>query len=341
MNARSQGTAIVVATALPVEFQAVRQYLTNTAAEVGEHGTRYETGSFKNARIVVLETGAGNVEAAIEVETAISRYGARYLFFVGVAGGLKDVKIADVVAATKIYSYESGKSGEEFLARPKMSESSHYLVQLARSTARSELWVKKVAGEQPQPAALVGPVVAGEKVINSLEASELHTIRKSYSDAVALEMEGYGVLRVGYSREQVRMIVIRGISDLLGGKDVADAKGSQPRSSANAAAFTFEMIESLLSEPRPIRNENWETATKLCASLYPLGPTQGEIWSRAGGDLAALDLGQSGKANWHSALWRLRNGGGGQNITLTTLVASMIEDFPNNFELSELAAEVL
>ena len=341
MNAKSQGTTIVVATALPVEFEAVRRHLANIATEVGEHGTRYEAGSFKNARIVILETGAGNVEAAIEVETAISRYAARYLFFVGVAGGLKDVKIGDVVAATKIYSYESGKSGDEFLARPKMSESSHYLVQLARSTARSNQWVEKLAEGQSQPAALVGPVVAGEKVINSLEASELQTIRKTYSDALALEMEGYGVLRVGYSREQVRIIVIRGISDLLGGKDAADAKGSQSISSANAAAFAFKMIESLLAERGPIRGETWEALAKLCSSLYPLGPTQGEIWNRAGGELATLDLSQNGKANWHSALWRLRNGGGGMNITLTTLVASMVEDYPNNSELSVLAALVL
>lgn len=34
-------------------------------------------------------------------------------------------------------------------------------------------------------------MVAGEKVVASLEASELQVIRSRYSDALALEMEGY------------------------------------------------------------------------------------------------------------------------------------------------------
>ena len=311
MKTKSEKALIVVVTALPVEFEAVVRHLSSVTTEVGDHGTRYELGKFRNASVVIVGTGAGNVDAAIEVETAIARYSPRYLFFVGIAGGIKDVKVGDVVAATRIYSYDSGKydsgrAGGAFLPRPKMGESSHFLVQLAHAVIRSGRWQDQIASNSPVPTALVGPIVSGEKVVASIDAPEVQLIRNTYSDALALEMEGFGVLRVGYSREQVRMIVIRGISDLLANKSQADSAGSQPQASANAAAFAFQMVEVLLDDSKPIRNEDWQRLENLLVLQYPVGPTDNQIWSRAGGDLSTLDLGQTGKASWHSAVRSLR-----------------------------------
>lgn len=336
MKLKSDLGYVTLVTALPIESAAVRKFVDLQQTEVGATGTRYQTGVFHGAGVVLLETGAGNVDAAIEVEKAVERYRSRYLFFIGVAGGIKDVKIGDVVAATKIYNYESGKSDKEFLPRPKMAESSYYLVQLAKSVARAEGW-KTSLGSVGDTAAFISPIVAGEKVISALDAAELAVIRSTYSDAVAVEMEGYGVLRVGYSHEEVRMIVVRGISDLLGGKSKADAGGSQATASTHAAGFAFQMLLDLLDESRPIPQSTWETLESLAISLYPVGPTHQSIWSRAGGDLSTLELMQSGKSAWHGAITQLRNGGGGKEITFMSLIAGMLEDFPNNKELQEVA----
>lgn len=262
---------VVVVTPLPVESDAVRKFIALRSKDVGASGTRYEEGLFQNVSVVHLETGPGNAEAAIEVERAVEKHKPRYLFFIGVAGGIKDVKIGDVVAATKIYNCESGKASSEFLARPKMGESSYFLVQLAKSVARSERWKNNVP-EAADAKAYVAPLVAGEKVITSLEANELAVIRKTYSDALAVEMEGFGVLRVGYSREQIRMIVIRAVSDLLEGKSTADAGGSQPLASAAAAAFAFQMLSDLLDESQPIPESSWEALEAIAVSLLSPRP---------------------------------------------------------------------
>jgi adenosylhomocysteine nucleosidase len=335
MKLKSDVGYVMLVTALPVESAAVRRFVDLRQTEVGAAGTRYETGVFHSAGVVLLETGAGNVDAAIEVERAVETYRSKYLFFIGVAGGVKDVKLGDVVAATKIYNYESGKADQEFLPRPKMAESSYYLVQLAKSVARSERW-KTATPSGAGASAYISPIVAGEKVISSLDAAELAVIRSTYSDAVAVEMEGYGVLRVGYSHEEVRMIVIRGISDLLGGKSKADAGGSQETASAHAAEFAFQMLLDLLDESRPIPQSSWEALESLAIVLYPVGPTHQGIWSRAGGDLSTLELMQSGKSAWHGAIAQLRNGGGGKEITFMSLIAGMLEDFPNNKELQKI-----
>ena len=210
-----------------------------------------------------------------------------------------------------------------------MGESSYYLVQLANELARREK-SNRTSSSSQTPSFFVGPIVAGEKVIVSLEAHEVEIIRTRYSDALALEMEGYGVLRVGYSREQVRMIVIRGISDLLAGKDKADASGSQPRAAANAASFALTMLDKIFEEAKPISDATWSTFEKLLVQLYPTGPTHDQLWDRAGGDVATLQLGQPGKATWHSALRQLRLGGGGSQIRFARLLECVVEDFPNN-----------
>lgn len=327
MNSKPNKTTAVIVTALPVEFDAVKHLLGNGTTEVGDQGMRYLVAARARANVVLFATGPGNVNAAIEVERAISRYNPRYLFFVGVAGGLKDVGLGDVVVATKIYNYESGKSAEAFQARPQMGESNYYLVQLAKDIARSDDWKGGLPGT---PSVSVAPLIAGEKVIASLDAAEMATIRSRYSDALALEMEGYGVLRVGYSREQVRMVVIRAISDLLGGKDKADAVGSQALGSRNAAAFALSMLDHILNESKPIDAAAWQTLEKLVVELYPTGPAHNQLWDRAGGDLAALQLGQTGKAAWHSALQQLRYGGGGAEINFTRLLDCVLDDYPNN-----------
>jgi hypothetical protein len=73
----------------------------------------------------------------------------------------------------------------------------------------------------------------------------------------------------------------------------------------------------------------------LMVSLYPQGPTDSEIWSRAGGELASLRLGSTGRAAWHAALRTLSLGGGGA-ITVDNLLRAVATEFGNNQQLRRL-----
>lgn len=73
----------------------------------------------------------------------------------------------------------------------------------------------------------------------------------------------------------------------------------------------------------------------LMAVLYPQGPMDREIWSRAGGDVASLRAGNTGRAAWHSALRTLSLGGGGA-ISMNSLLKEAAAEYGNHPQLRRL-----
>jgi nucleoside phosphorylase len=243
---RGQGRArlrAVVITALPLEFRAVCDRIVGATERLNK-GSVYQLGRLGGAsgsglELLVANAGPGNAGAAAEVERAIAFHRPRYAFFVGVAGGLKDVRVGDVVVGSKVYYYESGKDGEVFEPRPEAQPPGHGLAQRAQKEIADGLWVQRIRGGKPSafPRAFFGPIAAGGKVVASTRSATCRRLKAAYPDALAVEMEGYGFLRACAINKGVEALVIRGISDLIDGKAAEDSSGSQDRAARAAAAF--------------------------------------------------------------------------------------------------------
>lgn len=325
---------ILFVTALQLEFDAVKSYLTDIKSVMHpETGTYYDKGVFAEKdtpfEVFIVEAGAGNSRAAEETGRAISFCKPDYVFFVGVAGGIKDVALGDVVASTKVIGYEMGKADDEFKPRPDVFQSSYKLEQLAKFVKRENTWG---TGLPSTPNSFVAPIAAGEKVVSSIRTETYTQIKKYVSDALAVEMEGAGFL-LAVRAYAAQGIVIRGISDLLEQKEEADKSGSQPIAANNAAAFSFQMLKQLMQEDKLSTESLDDIAYKnelvgRLASLYEKGPEENNIWKRAGGNVSILTNDANRKSQWYSVIDIMSKGGGG-NITLQSLIEEVKGDFPD------------
>jgi len=264
----------LVFTALRVEYVAVQKWLVNLE-EVSHKSSIYEHGMYRGKNqdwdVWIVETGKGNTRASTEVERGLQFVEPALTFFVGVAGGIKDVRLGDVVVATKGYGYQYGKVSEGFEPRPEVFQASDLLLNRARAEARKSDWFSTVNPAEPVPHVFAEPIAAGEQVVTSTRSDVFQFIRKHYGDAVALEMEGHGHMLAAHANE-TPALVIRGISDLLDNKARADKSGSQERAAANASAFMFWVLgkinnATLKTVQKADFNINWEATHLLLNKL--------------------------------------------------------------------------
>ncbi len=235
---------VLVLTALEMEYEAVRAYLSKITPRPHPRGTFYEQGLYPaispRCRVVVGEIGPRNSSAAQETQRALDFLKPSYALFLGVAGGRKDVAVGDVVLGSKVYGYEGGKvTADGLLPRPEAHAAGNTLLSYARKARRD--WNR----DHPEEfRAFVAAIAAGEKVVASSDSEIARLLTQSYGDSLAVAMEDFGFAEAA-QRNGVEAMVIRGISDLLDGKAAADEGGSQPRAAQNAATLLFQILELL------------------------------------------------------------------------------------------------
>ena len=337
---------VLIVTALQLERRAVRHHLASIEAltinpivlDVGKFSTAH-----RSMRVAVLESGPGNIDASALTALTTFRVEPPVVLMVGIAGGIKDVALGDVVASSKIYWLESGKSTDiKVKSRPDFGPVSMRLVQLARQVAVDEQWQARIdCSDGPQPSAFVEPIVAGERVLASTRSQDAQRIRDDFSDAVAVAMEDMGVTVASVIGGADDTLAIRGVSDLLDGKALADEGGSQLSAAANAAAFAFELLTKLEAPGKPDSGvDSTSRLISVAAQLYPKGPTDRSVWERAGGDIGKLTLSGTGDSIWFAAVRELKQGGGGPSIDVRRLVEVMVDDYPNNAHLQALVTSL-
>ena len=255
---RSANHALIL-TALQIETEAVLRHLDDLRTDqVGD--TWFQTGQFGSWTVAVAEVGPGNSRAAATAVRAITHFRPKIAAFVGIAGGVKDVALGDVVVATKVYGYEAGKETPDgFRTRPDVQTSHHELEQIARVLRTKTGWRRRLDTKlksDRKPVVYVGPIAAGEVVLSDNGGRIAKLLTDHYGDTLAVEMEGRGFLEAAHIDSTCRAVVVRGISDVLVDKAIADRQGWQKRAADTAAAFFFEMLAFQKDfQPRPRRTK--------------------------------------------------------------------------------------
>lgn len=164
------------------------------------------SGKIEGLEVVLVQSGIGKVNAAIAATLLISHYEVDMLINTGSAGGIGEgLAVGDIVVSTQvayhdvdatIFNYEIGQV-------PQMP---------ARYIANEELINKTIAaakmvGLHP----IKGLIVTSDSFIAGKTQTE--KIKKSFSDALAAEMEGAAIAQVCYQFDKP-FVIVRAMSDV-------------------------------------------------------------------------------------------------------------------------------
>ena len=258
---------IVILCPVEVEFKIIRKILTNSKP------TQYKKLSFDfgqilansyNWNIAVIEPDLNLNLFGLKVNEAISTLSPKYVFLAGIAGGIKDPKIGDIVIGTKAYFYEGGKeTNDGFVARPRIIENkSNELLTIAKRITREI--------KQKNTEFHFGAIASGNKVLASLDSQSIEIIKKHYNDTQALEMESYE-FALAVSRLGKPYLNIRGISDLIDGKTKSDSEGHQELASEKVADFLQQLICNL---PVPTQNLHYSNTVNFATKIFSATETR-------------------------------------------------------------------
>lgn len=93
----------------------------------------------------------------------------------------------------------------------------------------------------------------------------------------------------------------------------------------------------ILGISKPNATEKWKAFEDEVCTLYPSGPDDDELWSRAGGKNSDLPgWSQNGATRWHIALTSIRSGA---RPTARDVLTVMCRDFPSNEKLRLYACD--
>lgn len=195
------------------------------------------------------------VPAAGATRQTLEDYRPEVLILVGIAGGIADrqgVGLGDVVVPNYLHYSEFRKlTSEGDLRRyasydhPSISILDSYVHPIRRRDEwLAEIDLPRPDGSAAPPQVVIGSLVAGEKLYGDPSHQEQRLVVSRHEDAVAVDMESFGVARaVAESRRSVdynpRLLIVRGVSDLV---RAADEK-SDPSESTKSAEDNSEQRE--------------------------------------------------------------------------------------------------
>lgn len=187
------------------EIKLMRESLTDVKNE-SVAGVDITIGEYKNHEVYLAQSGIGKVQAGITATLINDRYQPDFVVNTGSAGGIgSDLHIGDVVISDKMayhdvdatgFGYKIGQLPQQelyFQADP------NYVKAIAAAAERTGLTSR------------VGLIVTGDQFVDSKE--KIATIKKSFPDALAAEMEGAAVAQV-CNQFHTPFVVIRSMSDV-------------------------------------------------------------------------------------------------------------------------------
>ncbi|MEL7353934.1 MAG: hypothetical protein AAFN38_21105 [Cyanobacteria bacterium J06560_5] len=242
----------VIMTATDIELRTVLSYLRpfprKKKIRLSYSGPEtYYMGMFGVYRAVVTKCRMGSIgegSVVLATEQAQRLWRPKAVIMVGIAFGIDPYKqrIADVLVASQIISYEQQRIGDAIVYRGSRPPSNTTLLNRFEN---QQNW-KFTRPDQSYSNVIVGPILSGEKLVDDPKYKE--ALSNEFPQAIGGEMEGAG-LGAASNRIGTAWILVKAICDWAQG-----AKDDRHQDLAAAAATS--LVYSVLSQPNALSGLN-------------------------------------------------------------------------------------
>ena len=192
---------------------------------------------YLNLKLIIVESGVGKVNASRTTQILIDNFNIKYIFNIGVCGGLKDnVNVLDIIVANKLIQYDFDISifNHKKGYIPKIGdyiEIDNKLRELIKNVSKKiHINVKE------------GIIISGDRFITDI--NERRLLGNTW-DAIGVEMEGASIAQVS-KLCNIPCIIIRSVSDSIKNNNVLDYDNFLNKSCYNISLFLDEILKEIV-----------------------------------------------------------------------------------------------
>lgn len=197
---------IAILGAMEIEIQPILDKL-DSYETIEYANNKYYMANYQDKELVIAYSKIGKVFSSLTATITIEHFGVEALLFTGVAGGLQDLKVGDMIAATATVQHDVDVTafgypyGKIPISEVEITTSTRLLKQ-AQNVAK-ELNLKLHTGI----------IATGDQFVHCAERKDF--VIKEF-DAKAIEMEGASVNLI-CNEMGVPSLILRSISDTADG----------------------------------------------------------------------------------------------------------------------------
>ena len=217
---------IGIIVAIDDEYNSLRKIIKENNKK-NIYGVNFLEGRINSKGVVIVKCGVGKVNAARATQILIDNYTIDYIINVGVAGGLKDSKIGDIIVAEKLFQHDFDIT--------KFNHDLGYIPDIGIYIFSS----KKLVNKCVELGLKKGTIASGDIFVTDRDYSKM--LEEKF-DCDAVEMEGAAIAQVCYL-SGIDFIVIRGISDNPNDNNHIDFEKFVKSSSEKIADFINKFVK--------------------------------------------------------------------------------------------------
>ena len=207
---------IAIIVAMQSEFELVSNILENAEAREIE-GAKALVGELSGKQIILLKSGIGKVNAAMQVTSLITEMHPDYIINSGVAGGIGEgMHQGDIVVGTECCYHDvwcgEGEWGQ-VQGYPLKFPTNEHLLEAAERVVKDNSCTDAIYCVSTTFNFQLGLICTGDQFISDL--ATLQGIKKNFPDGKAVDMESAAIAQVCYAK-QVPFMSLRIVSDTPG-----------------------------------------------------------------------------------------------------------------------------